>query len=177
ELSHKGRFWHEECFRCAKCYKPLAKEPFSTKDDRIMCGKCCSREDAPRCHCCYKPILAGTESVEYKGNSWHDECFTCFSCKRPIGSQSFLSKGSDIYCSPCYDMKFAKHCVCCKKPITSGGVNYQDQPWHSHCFVCSCCSKALAGTSFTKHEDQVFCVDCYKSSVAKKCGGCHNPIT
>uniref|UniRef100_A0A8D3CMA8 LIM zinc-binding domain-containing protein n=1 Tax=Scophthalmus maximus TaxID=52904 RepID=A0A8D3CMA8_SCOMX len=112
---HKGRFWHEECFRCAKCYKPLAKEPFSTKDDRIMCGKCCSREDAPRCHCCYKPILAGTESVEYKGNSWHDECFTCFSCKRPIGSQSFLSKGSDIYCSPCYDMKFAKHCVCCKK--------------------------------------------------------------
>lgn len=60
ELSHKGRYWHEECFRCAKCYKPLAKEPFSTKDDRIMCGKCCSREDAPRCHGCYKPILAGT---------------------------------------------------------------------------------------------------------------------
>lgn len=59
ELSHKGRYWHEECFRCAKCYKPLAKEPFSTKDDRIMCGKCCSREDAPRCHGCYKPILAG----------------------------------------------------------------------------------------------------------------------
>lgn len=59
ELSHKGRFWHEECFRCAKCYKPLAKEPFSTKDDRIMCGKCCSKEDAPRCHGCYKPILAG----------------------------------------------------------------------------------------------------------------------
>ncbi len=59
ELSHKGRYWHEECFRCSKCYKPLAKEPFSTKDDRIMCGKCCSREDAPRCHGCYKPILAG----------------------------------------------------------------------------------------------------------------------
>lgn len=59
ELSHKGRYWHEECFRCAKCYKPLAKEPFSTKDDRIMCGKCCSREDAPRCHGCYKSILAG----------------------------------------------------------------------------------------------------------------------
>lgn len=59
ELSHKGRYWHEECFRCSKCYKPLAKEPFSTKDDRIMCGKCCSREDAPRCHGCYKAILAG----------------------------------------------------------------------------------------------------------------------
>ncbi|XP_034033963.1 four and a half LIM domains protein 1-like isoform X2 [Thalassophryne amazonica] len=177
KLTHKGRHWHEECFRCAKCYKPLAKEPFSTKDDRIMCGKCCSREDAPRCHGCYKPILPGTESVEYKGNSWHDECFTCCSCKRPIGSQSFLSKGTDTYCSPCYDKKFAKQCFGCKKPITSGGVNYQNQPWHSHCFVCSSCSKPLAGTSFTNHQDQVFCVDCYKTCVAKKCSGCQNPIT
>lgn len=69
ELSHKGRYWHEECFRCAKCYKPLAKEPFSTKDDRIMCGKCCSREDAPRCHGCYKPILAGkTVNIDLTNN-------------------------------------------------------------------------------------------------------------
>lgn len=59
ELSHKGRYWHEDCFRCAKCYKSLAKEPFTTKDERILCGKCCSREEAPRCHACYKPILAG----------------------------------------------------------------------------------------------------------------------
>lgn len=177
ELSHKGRHWHEECFRCTKCYKPLAKEPFNTKDDRIMCVKCCSRDAAPRCHSCYKPILAGSESVAYKGNSWHDECFTCCSCRRPIASQSFLSKGDDVYCNPCYDEKFAKACFSCKKPITSGGVNYQEQPWHSHCFVCSSCSKPLAGTSFTTHQDQVFCVDCYKSSVAKKCSGCQNPIT
>lgn len=59
ELHHKGRYWHEECFRCTKCYKNLAKEPFNTKDERIMCGKCCSKEDAPRCHGCYKPLLAG----------------------------------------------------------------------------------------------------------------------
>ncbi|MEQ2294813.1 hypothetical protein AMECASPLE_007645 [Ameca splendens] len=177
ELSHKGRHWHEECFRCTKCYKPLAKEPFNTKDERIMCVKCCSRDAAPRCHSCYKPILAGSESVAYKGNSWHDECFTCCSCKRPIASQSFLSKDDAVYCNPCYDEKFVKSCVSCKKPITSGGVNYQEQPWHSHCFVCSSCSKPLAGSSFTTHQDQVFCVDCYKSSVAKKCSGCQNPIT
>lgn len=143
--------------------------------------------------------------MEYKGNSWHDECFTCSGCKRPIGSESFLSKDGDVYCSPCYDRKFAKHCVGCNKAglsfhngettdkngleeavtdlfvclqaITSGGVSYQDQPWHSHCFVCSSCSKTLVGVSFTKHDDQVFCVECYKSSVAKKCGGCQNPIT
>lgn len=56
-------------------------------------------------------------------------------------------------------------------------MSYQDQPWHGHCFVCSSCSKPLAGTSFTNHQDQVFCVECYKSCVAKKCSGCQNPIT
>lgn len=63
------------------------------------------------------------------------------------------------------------------QPITTGGVNYQDQPWHSECFVCSSCRKPLAGTSFTSHEEKVYCVDCYKSTVAKKCNGCQNPIT
>lgn len=60
-------------------------------------------------------VFPGTETIEYKGNSWHDECFTCYSCKCPIGTQSFLSKGSDVYCSPCYDKKFAKRCVSCNK--------------------------------------------------------------
>ncbi|XP_059911833.1 four and a half LIM domains protein 1-like [Gadus macrocephalus] len=177
ELSHKGRSWHESCFRCASCYKPLAKEPFNTKDQRILCGKCNSTEDAPRCHGCYKAITAGTESVEYKGNSWHNECFTCYQCKRPIGSQSFLTKGSDVYCTPCHEKKFAKQCVACKQPITSAGITYKEEPWHSHCFVCSACSKTLAGTSFYPHEGKNFCLGCFKSSVAQKCAGCHNPIT
>ncbi|XP_010901304.1 four and a half LIM domains protein 1b [Esox lucius] len=177
ELQHKGRYWHSDCFRCFKCYKPLAKESFSVKDDRIMCGKCSSREDAPRCHACYKAILAGTENVEYKGTVWHEDCFTCYSCKRPIRSKSFLTKGTDIYCVPCHEKKFAKICVGCKQAITSGGVNYQDQPWHSDCFVCSSCRKPLAGTRFTSHEEKAFCVDCYKTTVAKKCNGCQKPIT
>lgn len=70
----------------------------------------------------FSPV--GTESVEYKGNSWHDECFTCFNCKRPIGTQSFLCKGNDIYCSPCYDKKFAKQCVSCKKVLFLTGERH-----------------------------------------------------
>lgn len=63
------------------------------------------------------------------------------------------------------------------QPITTGGISYQDQPWHSECFVCHTCRKGLAGTRFTSHEEQVYCVDCYKTSVAKQCNGCKNPIT
>ncbi len=57
----------------------------------------------------------GTENVEYKGNSWHDECFTCYQCQKPIGSKSFIAKNDNIYCSLCHEKKFAKQCACCKK--------------------------------------------------------------
>lgn len=63
------------------------------------------------------------------------------------------------------------------QPITSGGISYQDQPWHSECFVCLTCRKPLAGARFTAVEDKMYCVDCYKTSVAKKCSACDNPIT
>ena len=63
------------------------------------------------------------------------------------------------------------------QPITSGGISYQDNPWHSECFVCKTCRKPLAGAQFTSHENHVYCVDCYKTDVAKKCHGCKNPIT
>ncbi|XP_044060395.1 four and a half LIM domains protein 1a isoform X1 [Siniperca chuatsi] len=178
ELHHKNRYWHEDCFRCAKCYKPLASEPFSARDDgKIMCGKCGSREDGNRCQGCYKVVMPGSQNVEYKKKVWHEECFTCFECKQPIRTQSFLTKGDDIYCAPCHDKKFAKKCFHCKQPITSGGISYQDQPWHSECFVCHTCRKTLAGARFTSHENKVYCVDCFKTDVAKKCHGCKNPIT
>lgn len=43
--------------------------------------------------------------------------------------------------------------------------------------MCHTCKKPLAGARFTAHDDQFYCVDCYKSDVAKKCSGCQNPIT
>uniref|UniRef100_A0A8C8D9Y1 LIM zinc-binding domain-containing protein n=1 Tax=Oncorhynchus tshawytscha TaxID=74940 RepID=A0A8C8D9Y1_ONCTS len=188
ELQHKGPYWHADCFRCYKCYKSLAKEAFSAKEDGTICGKCSSREDAPRCHTCYKSILAGSENVEYKGEARglrHEDCFTCFHCKKNKSNQilfwlalkSFLTKGTDIYCNLCHEKKFARICVSFNQALTTGGVNYQEQPWHSECFVCSSCQKPLAGTRFTSHEEKAFCVDCYKTTVAKKGSGCQNPIT
>uniref|UniRef100_A0A3Q3J4J1 Four and a half LIM domains protein 1 n=1 Tax=Monopterus albus TaxID=43700 RepID=A0A3Q3J4J1_MONAL len=178
ELHHKNRYWHEDCFRCAKCYKPLASEQFMARDDgKIMCGKCSSREDGNRCQGCYKVIMPGSKNVEYKNKMWHEECFKCFDCNQPIHTQSFMTKGDNFYCAACHDKKFAKKCFHCKQPITSGGVSYQDHPWHSECFVCNTCRKPLAGARFTSHENNIYCVDCFKTDVAKKCHGCNNPIT
>lgn len=60
ELHHKNRYWHEGCFRCAKCYKALASEPFNARDDgKIMCGKCGAIQDGNRCQGCYKVVMPG----------------------------------------------------------------------------------------------------------------------
>uniref|UniRef100_A0A4W5QE80 Four and a half LIM domains 1a n=1 Tax=Hucho hucho TaxID=62062 RepID=A0A4W5QE80_9TELE len=151
ELNHKNRHWHEDCFRCAKCYKPLANEPFSARDDgKIMCGTCGSREDGNRCQACYKVVMPGG-------------CHSVVNFNYFLPLHGLPMQLTWRFFSP--------------QPITSGGISYQDQPWHSECFVCRTCRKGLAGTRFTSHEEHVYCVDCYKTSVAKQCNGCKNPIT
>ncbi|KAH0630801.1 hypothetical protein JD844_004038 [Phrynosoma platyrhinos] len=178
ELHFKNRYWHENCFRCFKCYTSLVNEPFMLKENnKVWCNKCTTNEEAPRCKGCLKPIVAGDQNVEYKKTVWHKDCFTCNQCKQVIGTASFFPKGDEIYCVTCHEHKFAKTCVKCKNAITSGGVAYQDRPYHAECFVCATCTKKLGGQRFTAVEDQFYCVDCYKSFVAKKCSGCKNPIT
>ncbi len=53
--------------------------------------------------------------MEYKSRQWHEKCFACFVCKTPIGTKSFIPREQDIYCSGCYEEKFATRCVKCTK--------------------------------------------------------------
>ncbi|MEQ2202560.1 hypothetical protein XENOCAPTIV_006749 [Xenoophorus captivus] len=115
---------------CFYCREDLGGKRFVRSEGKPVCVRCHTKFCANSCAECHRPISVETkvcspdgfnqvcsESVAYKGNSWHDECFTCCSCKRPIASQSFLSKDDAVYCNPCYDEKFVKSCVSCKKVI------------------------------------------------------------
>ncbi|XP_041051394.1 four and a half LIM domains protein 1a isoform X1 [Carcharodon carcharias] len=177
ELHHGGKYWHENCFRCYHCSRSLANDSFSLKNDRITCNKCLPRTDSSTCHSCKRPIKPGTKSFEYGGSHWHERCFTCCRCLKEIGTASFVPKGDDIYCVSCNEKKFSKHCVHCRKAITSGGLTYRDEPWHTECFVCKTCRKQLSGQRFTAHENYIYCADCYGNFIAKKCGTCHKPVT
>ncbi|KFO33877.1 Four and a half LIM domains protein 1 [Fukomys damarensis] len=121
--------------------------------------------------------MVGDQNMEYKGTVWHKDCFTCSNYKQLIGTGSFFPKGEDLPCMTCHETKFGKHCVKCNKATTSGGITYQDQPWHADSFVCITCSKKVAGQCFSTVEEQYWCVDCYKNFVARKCVGCKNAIT
>lgn len=68
ELHFKNRYWHDNCFRCFKCYTSLVNEPFMLKENnKVWCSKCTTLEEAPRCKGCLKPIVAGKlSSIPWK---------------------------------------------------------------------------------------------------------------
>lgn len=138
------------------------------------------------------------KKMEYKGRQWHELCFCCCICAEPIGTKSFIPKVSnhhpsssliiphlphlplqdnEIFCTQCYEDKFATRCIKCSKSINAGGVTYRNSPWHKECFTCTNCNTCLAGQRFTSREEKPYCADCFGDLFAKKCASCSKPIT
>ncbi|XP_065209760.1 four and a half LIM domains protein 3-like isoform X2 [Planococcus citri] len=177
DLSYQDKHWHEACFLCSKCHISLVDKQFGSKLEKIYCGSCYDTQFASRCDGCGDIFKAGTKKMEYKTRQWHEKCFCCVVCKNAIGTKSFIPKEQDIYCSGCYEEKFATKCVKCSKIITSGGVTYKNEPWHRECFTCTNCNASLAGQRFTSRDDKPYCAECFGELFAKRCISCSKPIT
>uniref|UniRef100_G3PKF3 Four and a half LIM domains protein 3 n=2 Tax=Gasterosteus aculeatus aculeatus TaxID=481459 RepID=G3PKF3_GASAC len=177
ELFYEDRHYHEHCFRCFRCDRSLADEPFTSQDDALLCNDCYCNEFSSKCVACDKVVMPGTRKLEYGGSTWHEGCFICHSCQQPIGSKSFIPDKDEHYCVSCYEDKFASRCTRCKKTLAKGGVTYRDEPWHKECFVCASCKTQLAGQHFTSRDESPYCLKCFGNLYAKKCEACSKPIT
>ncbi|CAF1194789.1 unnamed protein product [Adineta steineri] len=177
DLSYKDRHWHEKCFFCSMCRTPLVDKPFGCKNEQLFCGECYNQQFASRCDKCHQIFKPGSKKLEYRGQQFHEHCFTCQSCSQPIGTKSFIPKDQKSFCVPCYEENFATKCTRCHKVINQGGVTYKNQPWHRECFTCTNCKNSLAGQRFTSRDDHPYCADCFARLFAKKCFACNKPIT
>ncbi|XP_029452870.1 four and a half LIM domains protein 5 [Rhinatrema bivittatum] len=177
DLEYKDHHWHEACFKCATCACSLSEKPFAVKDELLMCTECYSNKYSSKCYTCKKTIMPGARKMKFKGNSWHESCFTCLCCQQPIGTKPFIPKDKENYCVSCFEREHDSQCQSCKKAITSGGVTYRNQPWHEECFLCASCKKQLAGQQFTSRDEVPHCLDCFSSLYCKKCEACSKPIT
>jgi len=68
-----------------------------------------------KCLTVSKLDLSGCKRLEYGGCSWHEECFVCCGCEKPIGGQSFIPDKDEFYCVPCYEGRFSPRCAHCKQ--------------------------------------------------------------
>lgn len=53
--------------------------------------------------------------LEYGESTWHEDCFVCHGCEKPIGAEAFIPDKNNYYCVPCYEGRFAPQCSHCKK--------------------------------------------------------------
>lgn len=177
DLSYKDKHWHDKCFKCSSCPTSLINESFAFKNDQLYCAACYERNFAPRCVGCGNVFRPGMKKYEHRGRQWHADCFICKQCQKPIGSNTFIPRGTDIVCVPCYENTYSKSCIKCGLAIGKGGIVYNNSPWHRHCFCCSNCQRVLGRERFTSVADQPYCVQCYGQLFAKKCSTCDKPIT
>lgn len=177
ELFYEDRFYHEHCFRCSRCERSLADEPFTSQDLGLVCSDCYCNDFSSKCVSCDKTVMPGSRMLQYDGSTWHEDCFTCHGCQKPIGAEAFIPDKNNYYCVPCHEGRFAPQCSHCKKALTKGGVTYRDQVWHKDCFLCGGCGAPLAGQPFTSQGEAPFCIKCFSSLYAKKCSGCNSAIT
>lgn len=177
DITYKGMHFHDTCFTCAGCEKQLANVSFIYKDDRFTCAECYENKFSPKCATCNKTFKPGVKRMEYKGKSYHEKCFSCATCEEAIGQKSFVVIDDSIYCKDCYENEMAKKCAACKNVITTTGVVYKEENYHSECFVCFACQTNLAEVKFITHEDQPYCMECHANNFAKKCLRCDDPIS
>ncbi|XP_052242900.1 prickle planar cell polarity protein 3-like isoform X3 [Dreissena polymorpha] len=102
-VAYKNMPWHRECFTCTNCNKELAKEKFTSKDDKPYCADCYGDMFAKKCCRCTKPItgFGGTKFISFEERHWHSDCFVCYKCDASMVGRGFLVNEGDILCPEC----------------------------------------------------------------------------
>lgn len=59
ELYYEDRHYHEHCFRCFRCDRSLADEPFTCQDEELLCNDCYCSEFSSKCIACEKTVMPG----------------------------------------------------------------------------------------------------------------------
>jgi hypothetical protein len=107
-ISAFGVEWHIDCFVCSYCNEPLglAAAPRSVCEFRRQpyCEKHHQLVRKSMCVSC--GLLLKGQAVQALDEMWHQECFRCSLCRKPL--QEFASSNKKPYCNTCYMQLFAE---------------------------------------------------------------------
>ncbi|XP_018333718.1 transforming growth factor beta-1-induced transcript 1 protein-like [Agrilus planipennis] len=157
-LSALGNHYHPEHFTCHNCKQPIGDEKFQQHDGFPYCGDCYTHKFAKKCHACKLPIK--NKIIKALDVTWHEDCFACTICKKPLTGTSFAEKDGNPFCEKDYNEHFADRCKDCGKPITDQAIIALDAKWHQKCFKCLKCKKPITKTTFQVEDGHPLCGDC-----------------
>ncbi|CAF3486738.1 unnamed protein product [Rotaria sp. Silwood1] len=101
-ITYETRDYHVECFKCSHCHKLLENEKLLCANNlQPYCVTCNDLLFAKRCNKCGKPIPFDTKYTIFDDKPYHEQCFLCVKCHRPIGSKKFFKDQRGFICSNC----------------------------------------------------------------------------
>lgn len=68
-------------------------------------------------------------------------------------------------------------CKGCRKEIVGPYLTVLNGEWHSDCFRCAACHRAIGNNHFFEHAGQAYHEACYHERFSPRCAGCGRPIT
>lgn len=157
ELVACTKTWAAKVILCMKEFETTSKcSPGPAREALKDLHKLVTTKVVLCCGSCHKAI-SGTYTTA-DGISFHDTCFKCFTCQRPIVG-SYFRDGDHIYCSD--DLPMTNNLVCtrCNESVEYGS-NYlecRNLIFHRECFTCYDCDKPLSSTRFYVLRDEVRC--------------------
>jgi cysteine/glycine-rich protein len=114
---------------------------------------------APRCPRCNDRVYHAEETLAI-GQSWHQKCFSCKTCKRKLDSGNLCDKDGEIFCKPCYGRAFGP------KGYGFGGGAGSLATFGADTIV------PVAGDAAPVSAPTKWCNSCDKAGEGRFCGDC-----
>lgn len=165
-----NRTYHDGCFQCRSCHIPLAGKQYYNKAGIPLCEDC-YQASLELCWACGEVIK--DQVIRALERAYHPSCFTCTTCKKQIGEQSFAQgEVGEVYCLQDYYRKYAPMCNACNKliiPKEDGTDSYTVEclghSYHENCYRCEDCAIQLSPEP-NEHG-------CYPLDGRMLCKACH----
>ncbi|KAI5717624.1 leupaxin-like [Diaphorina citri] len=91
--------WHPDHFVCISCGTKLLYKGFYEREGNAFCTACYEGKFCPKCFGCGKPITE--TAIKVHDRKWHEACFRCGRCRRPISGPTFRVCEADVVCVEC----------------------------------------------------------------------------
>lgn len=171
------RQYHAQCFTCRTCRCQLAGQSYYQKDGRPFCESC-YQDTLEKCGKCGEVVRE--HIIRALGRAFHPACFTCVTCARCIGDESFaLDSQDEVYCLDDFYRKFAPVCSICENPIIPRDgkdafkIECMGRNFHENCYRCEDCRILLSVEPTDQGcyplNNRLFCKPCH---VKRSAAGC-----